>query len=170
MRCKKLVALSTTITLSVLLSPPIYAKKIYPAEVMGRDLNVPGLGWIGHVGISNANIWSPQDMQQNAYLVTEILNEPVVGQINSISDFKKRSPYWGSRYGVADRGVIGYKILVEANQQRWWCPVYTSDTDYHIGSGIPTTGQVIECGRWRCDTFVWWAFYSQGFEVVIQKN
>lgn len=138
-----------------------YAKQIYPAEIMGRDLNVPGLGWIGHVGISTA-----ETMPQDAYLVIEVLNEPVVGQINYISNFKSRSPYWGSRYGVADRGVIGHNILVEANHQRWWCPVYTSGTDYHIGSGIPTTGQVIECGRWRCDTYAWWAFYSQGLDTM----
>lgn len=77
-----------------------------------------------------------------------------------------RSGYWGSKYGVADRGVRGYNILVEANHQRWWCPVYTANTDYHIGSGIPTTGQAIECGRWRCDTYVWWAFYSQGLDTM----
>ncbi len=109
---------------------------------------------------------SPSGMNQNANLVIEILNEGVVGQLNSISNFKARSPYWGSKYGVADRGTAGYKVLVEANHQRWWCPVYTSNTDYHIGSGIPTTGQVIECGRWRCDTYVWWAFYSQGFDAM----
>ncbi|MFI4955235.1 MAG: hypothetical protein ACHP9Y_04915, partial [Gammaproteobacteria bacterium] len=63
--------------------------------------------------------------------------------------------------------MAGYKVLVEANHQRWWCPVYTANTDYHIGSGIPTTGQVIECGRWRCDTYAWWAFYSQGFDTML---
>ena len=70
------------------------------------------------------------------------MNENPVGQINSIKNFKSRSKYWGSRYGVADRGVIGNKILVEANHQRWWCPKYTNDTNYHIGSGVPRTGQV----------------------------
>ena len=28
------------------------AKQIYPAEILGRDLNYPGLGWAGHVGIA----------------------------------------------------------------------------------------------------------------------
>jgi hypothetical protein len=72
----------------------------------------------------------------------------------------------GSKYGVADRVVLGYNILVEANHQRWWCPKYTNDTNYHIGSGIPITCQVIECGTWRCDTFSWWAFYSQGLDTM----
>lgn len=57
-------------------------------------------------------------------------------------------------------------ILVEANHQRWWCPKYTYDTSYHIGSGVPTTGQILECGTWRCDTYVWWAFFSQGLNTM----
>lgn len=166
MRSRKLIALGAGITIAGLLSSAAYAKKIYPAEIVGRDLNYPYLGWLGHVGIATANMSSPSGMNQNATQVIEILKEPVVGQINSISNFKSRSPYWGSKHGVADRGVAGYNILVEANHQRWWCPVYTSSTDYHIGSGIPITGQVIECGRWRCDTYVWWAFYSQGFDTM----
>lgn len=166
MRCRKFVTLGLSITMASLLSSAAHAKKIYPAEIMARDLNYPGLGWLGHVGIATANMSSPKGMNQDAYQVIEILKENVVGQINSISNFKARSPYWGSKYGVADRGEAGYKVLVEANHQRWWCPVYTSNTDYHVGSGIPKTGQVIECGRWRCDTYVWWAFYSQGFDTM----
>lgn len=145
---------------------PLYAKRIYPAEIMGRDLLIPGLGWAGHVGIANAYMMSPAGMGQNADVVIEVLNENPVGQINSISNFKSRSKYWGSKYGVADRGIIGYNILVEANHQRWWCPKYTNDTNYHIGSGVPTTGQVKECGTWRCDTYAWWAFYSQGLNTM----
>lgn len=162
---KNLVALGITLTLATITCSPIYAKKIYPAEIMGRDLLIPGLGWAGHVGIST----TAGRMEGNANLVIEVLNENPVGQINSIKNFKSRSKYWGSRYGVADRGVIGNKILVEANHQRWWCPKYTNDTNYHIGSGVPRTGQVIECGTWRCDTYAWWAFYSQGLDTMPGK-
>lgn len=49
-----------------------------------------------------------------------------------------------------------------SNHQRWWCPVYTSDTDYHIGVGVPTTVHIIECGRWRCDTYAGPDQYSTG--------
>ncbi|MFW2535200.1 hypothetical protein [Legionella sp. 28fT52] len=118
-------------TVATLLCPLIYAKQIYPAEIMGRDLLVPGLGWIGHVGIATTYMMSSAGMSNNADQVIEILNESPVGQINSISNFKSRSKYWGSKYGVADRGLLSYTILVEANHQRWWCPVYTSNTDYH---------------------------------------
>lgn len=112
---------------------------------------------------------SPDGMLNNADQVIEVLNEYPVGQINLITNFKSRSKYWGSRYGVSDRGVFDYQVLVEANHQRWWCPKYTSDTNYHIGVGIPTTGQVVECGTWRCDTYAWWAFYSQGINTMPGK-
>ena len=52
MRCRKLVTLSLSITMVGLLSSTAHAKKIYPAEIMARDLNYPGLGWLGHVGIA----------------------------------------------------------------------------------------------------------------------
>lgn len=163
---KNLAVLGITLTLATITCSPLYAKKIYPAEIMGRDLLIPGLGWAGHVGIATTNMMSPAGMGNNADQVIEVLNENPVGQVNSISNFKSRSKYWGSKYGVADRGVLGYNILVEANHQRWWCPKYTNDTNYHIGSGIPTTGQIIECGTWRCDTFSWWTFYSQGLDTM----
>ena len=163
MKNTKLITLSISIAIAC---SPTHAKKIYPAEIMGRDLDYWGLGWLGHVGIATTNMMSPAGMGLNADQVIEILKETPVGQVNSISNFKSRSKYWGSRYGVADRGQRGYQILVEANHQRWWCPSYTSDTNYHIGSGDPNTGAVFDCGRWRCDTFVWWAFYSQGLETM----
>lgn len=79
-----------------------YAKKIFPAEIMGRDLNISGLGWIGYVGISNAVMFDPSGMTQTTSLLIEVLNETPVGQINTISDFISCSPFWGSRYGPAD--------------------------------------------------------------------
>lgn len=78
----------------VAISSVTHAKKIYPAEIMGRDLNYPGLGWLGHVGIATANT-----IGENANLVIEILHVPVVGQLNILSNFKARSAYWGSKYG-----------------------------------------------------------------------
>jgi|GEM_PF-2406475 len=165
MKNKNLIILSVGITIATI-TPVTHAKKIYPAEIMGRDLDYFGLGRLGHVAIATTYMTSPQGMGKNADQVIEILKEDPVGQINSISNFKSRSKYWGSKYGIADRGVIGYQVLVEANHQRWWCPKYTSDTKYHIGSGVPNTGQITECGTWRCDTYVWWAFYSQGLDTM----
>ena len=166
MQSKKLMALIVSTAIAATIAPEVYAKKTYPAEIMGRDLHYLGFGWLGHVGIANADMSSARGMSQNADRVIEILNEPTVGQINSMTNFQSRSRYWGSKYGVADRGERGYRVLVEANHQRWWCPLYTSDTDYHIGDGNPVNGDIFKCGRWRCDTYVWWAFYSQGWDTM----
>ena len=141
-----------------------YANKlIYPAEIAGRDLNYPPAGWLGHVGITTAPMTSPSGMNQKSNQIIEVLNEPVVGQINDLSNFKSRSADWGTRYGVADRGVGGYNALVEANHQRWWCPAYTASAVHSAGQGIPTTGEIIKCGLWRCDTYALWAFHSAGY-------
>jgi hypothetical protein len=166
MSTNKLIVLIFCAIVAITLSKTVYAKNIYPAEIVGRDLDYPGLGWAGHVGIATTTMSSAKGMSQNADQVIEILNEPMVGQINSIANFKSRSKYWGSKYGIADRGERGYRVLVEANHQRWWCPEYTSDTDYKIGEGNPHTGARIRCGRWRCDTFIWWAFLSQGWDTM----
>ena len=155
------LALSATLVTQV-----TQAKSIYPAEIIGRQLLTPALGWAGHVGITTTAMDSPKGMSKNADQVIEVLNETPVIQINTIANFKSRSAYWGSKYGVADRGVRGYLVLVEANHQRWWNPEYTYDTAYHIGRGNLQTGQLVEHGKWRCDTFVWWAFYSQGWDTM----
>ena len=166
MKNSKLLVSILEIAITAFTYSTAYARQIYPAEILGRDLNYPGLGWAGHVGIATTNMGSANGMWQNSDQVIEILNEPTVGQINSITNFKSRSKYWGSKYGIADRGERGYRVLVEANHQRWWCPQYTSDTNYQIGDGNPFTGQIVKCGRWRCDTFVWWAFYNQGWDIM----
>lgn len=170
-RAQKMKNKLVTVTIEIAIAAAItstsaYAKPIYPAEIIGRKLLIYGLGWTGHVGITTANMSSANGMWQNADQVIEVLNEPVVGQINSIANFKSRSEYWGSKHGIADKGERGYRVLVEANHQRWWCPQYTSDTDYQIGDGNPFTGHIVKCGRWRCDTYVWWAFYSQGWDTM----
>jgi len=135
-----------------------YAKAIYPAEVIGRDLNYPYLGWLGHVGVTTA-----YTISDNAYELLEALNETPAVQLNTISDFKRRSPYWGTRYGVADHAQGGMNVIVEANHQRWWCPKYTDSTAYTIGEGDVFWGRPKKCGLWRCDTYVTWAFYSAGY-------
>jgi hypothetical protein len=147
------------ITLSVSI---VYAQKsIYPAEIVGRDLNYNGLGWLGHVGVTAAN-----KISQNGDWVLEILNESDVGQLNTLPNFKSRSKYWGSKYGVSDRAERGQHVIDEANHQRWWCPTYTSSTAYTIGAGDLKWGTRFKCGVWRCDTYTWWAFYSAGYDTV----
>ena len=50
MKNKSLVALGISLTITTLTCSSVYAKKIYPAEIIARDLNYPYFGWLGHVG------------------------------------------------------------------------------------------------------------------------
>ena len=168
MRNKKLLILVLSIAITTVTSAT-HAKKIFPSDIIGRDLNYPGMGWLGHVGIATRSMTDSSGMSTPANLVIEILNEPEIGQINAIENFKKRSPYWGSKYGVIGSPAQGYRVLVEANHQRWWVREYTSNTDYRIGQGNPFTGEISVTGRWRCDTYAWWAFYSQGVDTMPGK-
>ena len=141
------------------------AKPIYPAEIMGRDLLVEHFGWLGHVGVSTA-----PHLKENAYQVIEVLKDetPVI-QTHSITDFKSRSPYWGSRYGISDRGPHALRILREANAQKdLFCATYSRTPDYMPGKGYYNkAGKAIatSCGYFRCDTFVNYLFNWGGYRL-----
>ena len=92
MRSKEIFALGLSITLATITSPS-HAKKTFPADIMGRSLNYPGMGGLGHVGIATRQMMDSSGMSTPANQVIEILNEPVIGQINTIDNFKKRSSY-----------------------------------------------------------------------------
>jgi hypothetical protein len=115
-----------------------------PGEVLGRDLDVPGMGWIGHVAYPLP--------QTPAIQVIEVLNENAVIQINTIQSFKSKSKYWGSRWGLipgteSQKENNALKILREGVSQMGFCPIYTSTAQYKVGT--PTS-----CAMFRCDTFV----------------
>jgi hypothetical protein len=143
------------------------AQAIWPAEVIGRDMQAMGFGFLGHVGVTTAPyIW------QDAFQVIEVLNNhsdktiPVI-QTNFIFDFKSRSPYWGSRYGIADRGDRAISLLREANFQRdMGCTTYTITPIYTPSRGrYDPSGKAIPsyCGFFRCDTFVNYVFSAGGY-------
>ncbi|WP_207384261.1 MULTISPECIES: hypothetical protein [Legionella] len=46
MKNKNLALLGATLSITTLACPPLHAKKIYPAEIMGRELLVTGLGML----------------------------------------------------------------------------------------------------------------------------
>ncbi len=65
MRNKKLLTLGLSITL-VALNMTSHAKKIFPSDIMGRDLNYPGMGWLGHVGIATRQMMDSNGMSTPA--------------------------------------------------------------------------------------------------------
>lgn len=142
----------------------VNSRSLSSGDIVGRELLIPGLGWVGHVGIGTGD-----SVGSITYLIIETLNENPVIQINFLDNFKSRSKYWGSKYGIGDYGNGTRAVLVEANHQRWWCPSYTDSTAYTIGQGNPNTGQVSKCGVWRCDTMVAWSFYSAGYNQLMNN-
>lgn len=136
---------------------------IYPAEIIGRDLSFKGAGWTGHVGITTA-----PNLGEDAYQVIEVLWEDPVIQINTIANFKTRTPYWGSRYGISDRGNSALRILREANFQKdLGCSTYTLTNDYDVSRGgyDGTKPHPTHCGYFRCDTFVNYVFHWGGYTL-----
>lgn len=133
-------------------------------DIAGRDLNVHGAGWLGHVGIGTGD-----DVGYPTQLIIEVLNEapaPVI-QFNSFKNFTSRTKYWGSRSGIGDYSSGTYSALVEAYHQSWWCPSYTLTQQYTPGQGDAQRRKPTKCGVWRCDTFVAWSFYSGGFPQLM---
>ena len=148
--------------LGLLITNMSFAKNTYAGDIMGRELNTSGLGWAGHVGIATSEV-----MNTTASLVIEALDTSPHIQLNPISQFKKMSPYWGSRYGIGDNAQGSRNVLIEANHQRWWCPKYTIYPTFTVGDGNLMTGQPTRCGEWRCDTFVAYSFMQGGYPELI---
>jgi len=140
------------------------ALPIYPAEIIGRDLDIPRTGSIGHVGITTA-----PNIGEGAYQVIEVLWETPVIQTNTIANFRARSPYWGSRYGISDRGSNALRILREANFQKdLGCATYTTTASYSVSTGgYDPTGKPkpTYCGYFRCDTFVNYVFHWGNYSL-----
>lgn len=145
-------------------------------DVVGRDLNTPGLGWIGHVGI-----WDGGQ-------VIEVLNRfGNAVQLNSLTSFKNASVYWGvaspsitnfniygcflarctnfypapygqteqvtARIALAKRAYQAYLIGADYTTTATYVPADAGDGYYPASRGV-----------YRCDTFVF-----NVFEVFIDN-
>ncbi|MBA2656147.1 MAG: hypothetical protein H0U70_04090 [Tatlockia sp.] len=136
------------------------AEPIYPAEIVGRDLSIIGLTWAGHIGITTA-----ANISQTSDHIIEVMNDSPVIQINSLIDFKAKTAYWGSRYGISDRGEHGTQILNEANLQRGLCPIYTATAGFQPGMRYEDGSKPTRCAIFRCDTFVNHVFHTAGYDL-----
>lgn len=96
---KSKLAIMTTLVLFVQ-SP--YARVLSSGDAVARDLLIKYLGWVGHVGMGTGD-----EVGSSTSTVIEVLNENPVGQINTITNFKMRSPYWGAA------GVSAIMVLVQ---------------------------------------------------------
>ena len=129
---------------------------IYPAETVGRDLQTGTGASLGHIGVTGGT-----DIGQETNYVVEVLNperkgDDVVVRNFINSDFKRRAKYWGSRWGIYRTNYDAYKIVTSAYDQMNYEHDYTLTTIYKPGS----PGHK---GKFRCDTFVIFAFATNGY-------
>ncbi|MDF1683923.1 MAG: hypothetical protein P1U36_04615 [Legionellaceae bacterium] len=90
----KIRCLIIAVVLSILSFNSANAKPAYPGDILGRDLNYPGLGPLGHVGIATGD-----NQGSKAWVVIEALKKHPVIQINDIFFFKAISPSLHAREG-----------------------------------------------------------------------
>lgn len=157
---KKNSLLALALTFSLTTFSHAEPSTIFPAEIVGRNLNLAGFRWAGHVGITTG-----ADISEISTQVIEVMCDTPVIQINPILQFKLASIYWGSRYGISDRGEGGTKIIKEANFQRGLCPIYTSTAAFEPGSGYDDEGKPTHCAVFRCDTFINYVFHAAGYDL-----
>ncbi len=141
---------SKLLILLCLLPLQVNANWMGPGDILGRDLDVPGMGDIGHVGIAYADSYSPDSP---ATQVIEVLNENPVIQINTIENFKSKTKYWGSRWIITGvtKARDAMSIIAQGIIQQALCPIYTSTAQYRPGTST-------SCAIFRCDTFVYYIF------------
>jgi len=124
-------------------------------DLVARDLQIWGVGWAGHVGI-----WTGNE-------VLEVLNDRKVIHKNSLSSFKRSSPYWGARYGKG--ASQAYKVISWGYKQRYYNPKYTTTAKYRVGGWVKkwvwdsrkkgwVKRSVMQNAKYRCDTFVYSSF------------
>jgi hypothetical protein len=145
----------STVVLTALISN---ANAIEHADVLGRDLKLPGATWAGHVGIAYAPLFS-----EEPYLVFEALNAEKAIQLNTIEKFKSSSNYWGSRTGISENNDRTRWILTTAYRQSKLCTEYTYFPQYKVAT-------VDECGKFRCDTFVNYVYWQAGITLPTHNS
>jgi hypothetical protein len=152
--------LSFSIILNIVALKANGALPVYPSEVLGRDLRIPGASWVGHVGIATG-----APMGTEATKVIEVLNERAAIKVNSIQDFKLRSNYWGSRYmGATTPSIDPRHVIWNAFYQKSECAEYSMDASFTPGT-IDNTGKPLQCAKFRCDTFVNYVYHAAGYDL-----
>jgi len=162
MKHKKIIAgiaLCTLVTANVQALPK-------SGEVIGRDLNLPPFGWLGHLAMATGD---------NVFRPTNIIIEATPGpgiQFNSFTSFLSASNFWGAKFGIVDDPAWMYQGLVAAKLQSYWCPQYSLTVEYRAGDGWfdgfgnphPTV-----CSMWRCDTLVGFVHARAGNLVLLNN-
>lgn len=144
------------------------------ADVMGRNLNVPVLGSLGHNAIALPGFVSGMVIE----VLTEGPNKPNGGIFtDSMESFKNfpNSPYWGSKMGVQGTPVLNMndaqKITGAATAQSNYPFEYSMTWDWHPGGSEnhlvvnPSTMNIentraVSSAKFRCDSFVYYSYLA----------
>lgn len=119
-------------------------------DIIARDLAMKGAGWVGHVAIVSG------ERYQKPTIVLEAMGDAPHIQANTISDFKSRAKYWGSKGGFMqdDNWYLSWLVANAFVRQYYACPSYSYTWQWAAGSLKPNTTEPVSCGTFRCDTLV----------------
>lgn len=142
------------------------AGPVMPGHIVGRDMDTRIIKRLGHVGIATA-----PSINQPAYQVLEVLHDHPVIQLNSLADFKSRSRYWGSRYGLGNKSQHLAALRFGNFQQDLDCAEYTYKAQFKPNEGTYTRAGYAVCkksGLFRCDTFIYFLFkFISGVDIPV---
>lgn len=138
------------------------------ADIVARDLNVTGAGWLGHTGlISTYGVESTPQVLEVLYdedkNISGIFIDPLYGE----DSFSVATNYWGERYGLTDHTRLSLdvatKIIETGTNQAQYQFTYTALWDYYAGG---TTEHPDEC-KFRCDSFVYYSYDVGGSLKIV---
>ena len=135
-------------------------------DLLGRDLDLPGYGAYGHVGL-----WT-------GHRVLECLGEVPPIQKRSLASFQSVTVYWGARYLPLRRNFR--KVIRKGWEQRNFRPKFTLAPEFRVGRFVRKKVWDAATGRWetrtvmvrakfRCDTLVSYA-YQAGIGYRVRKS
>ena len=145
-------------------------------DVVGRDLDVPGLHSAGHVGLTYPDGSVIQVMSK-----INIEDDPLITAV-SFNDFKVASPYWGDKYGLfgspyismeegqgMERAVFAQSSLAGSYEfDPIFVPLDDAATQVYDQNTKTWQEQVTSSyPMFRCDTFVDWIYYKSLKQMAV---
>lgn len=128
----------------------------FVADVLARDLDIGGIKGFGHIGLATA-----PNVNMSPTNVLEAMSSPPHIQENTITSFKQRTTYWGSRGGrVRPKSQEAFTIANRIVKQYFACPRYTITTHWEEGQINEQfwPPHPLKCAEFRCDTLINYAY------------
>jgi len=158
-----LLLLSTVISTCFLSVAQVHALS---GDVHARSLNIPGLGWAGHVGLE----------AMNGRILEMLDGNPITSGWgyesnlfkNNDMDFRTSSQYWGSRYWkyLFDNQFwrISNYVLRNADYIEDIGAEYTfTARHHHPYNYIDENNRLrVQTGKYRCDTYIYSMYMTGG--------